>query len=78
MNKKIVLSMLILVLSLEVQANQKNDRKYINALYSGKEYSIALEESILFINNYPRSKYVDDFVEKIAKTYYLKKRLCYL
>lgn len=72
MKKKHLILAITLTLSMNILASQKDDLRFINALYKEKNFEMALSQSKTFIKKYPESKYSKNIVERIAKVYFLQ------
>lgn len=69
--KKILFSFLLLN-SINIFAENKEQFNYIDSLYKQRNFNQALVETEKYLNTYPNSKYREDMEDKLAKLYFLK------
>lgn len=73
MKKKLLILSLLIVVSGQIFATDRDDMKYIDKLYEAKEYSMATDELKTFVGKYPDSSYQKIALERLSKTLYLNK-----
>ncbi|MGB6129958.1 MAG: tetratricopeptide repeat protein [Psychrilyobacter sp.] len=73
MKKKLLILSLLIVVSGQIFATDRDDMKYIDKLYEAKEYSMATDELKTFVGKYPDSSYQKVALGRLSKTLYLNK-----
>ena len=73
MKKRLLILSLLIVVSGQIFATDRDDMKYIDKLYEAKEYSMATDELKTFVGKYPESSYQKVALERLSKTLYLNK-----
>jgi tetratricopeptide (TPR) repeat protein len=71
--KRLLILSLLIVVSGQIFATDRDDMKYIDKLYEAKEYSMATDELKTFVGKYPESNYQKVALERLSKTLYLNK-----
>ena len=74
MKKKLLILSLLIIVSSQILATDRDDMKYIDKLYEAKEYSMATDELKTFVGKYPKSTYQKIALERLSKTLYLDKK----
>lgn len=70
MKKKILLIAILASLSTNLQANDREDLKYIYKLFQNKEYVLSIDELERFLIRYPSSEHYSAAQNLLAQSYY--------